>query len=68
MALSAAQKAKLQEIEVVLKQVQELIVPPSAETQGRVSLTIAGDFAGGWTLRPGVKEAVVKIAEVINEG
>jgi len=66
MALSANQKKKLEEIQVVLKQVEDLLVGPTST--GRDSLTIAGDFAGGWVVRPAVKDAVVKIAEVLQEG
>lgn len=66
MALSAIQKQKLEEIQAVLQQVEDLLVGPT--DTGRNFLTVAGDVAGGWTVRAQVKDAVVKIAEVLAEG
>lgn len=66
MALSTAQRTKLEEIQATLKQVEDLLVGPT--NTGRDTLTIAGDFAGGWTVRPAVKNAVTLIAEVLQEG
>lgn len=65
MALSATQVQKLQAVKAAVQKVVDAMYP---ESQGRDTLSIMKDFAGGWVMGPELKDALVKLDEVLNEG